>query len=103
MRAFYAPYQTQQKVICEHIILLHPVTFPLLLPLYLAPLTQQRTDKINISQTKTALHRTRLHVLDQKKISVLFFYKPDRQPAPVPATSHKKQTAKIERNYIFFQ
>jgi len=74
-----------------------------LLPLYLAPLTQQRTDKINMSQTKTALHRTRLHVLDQKKISVLFFYKPDRQPAPVLATSHKKQTEKIEKNYIFFQ
>ncbi|WP_318392756.1 hypothetical protein [Enterobacter sp.] len=56
-----------------------------------------------MSQTKTALHRTRLHVLDQKKISVLFFYKPDRQPAPVLATSHKKQTEKIEKNYIFFQ
>jgi len=74
-----------------------------LLPLYLAPLTQQRTDKINMSQTKTALHRTRLHVLDQKKISVLFFYKPDRQPAPVLAGSRKNQTEKIEKNFSFFQ
>jgi hypothetical protein len=32
--------------------------------------------------TETALHRTRLHELDQEIISVLIFYKPPRQAAP---------------------
>ncbi|WP_353798063.1 hypothetical protein [Enterobacter cloacae] len=32
----------------------------------------------NLSQTKIALHRTRLRFLDHKNFSVLFFYKPDR-------------------------
>ncbi|CNI14792.1 Uncharacterised protein [Yersinia frederiksenii] len=34
----------------------------------------------NIIATETALHRTRLHTLPYKVFSVLFFYKPSRQP-----------------------
>ncbi|AVY98028.1 hypothetical protein DAI21_10325 [Lelliottia sp. WB101] len=40
-------------------------------------------DKINLPQTKIALHRTRLRFLDRRNFSVLFFYKPDSQTAPV--------------------
>jgi hypothetical protein len=34
-------------------------------------------DKINMSQTKSALHRTRLRVLLHKNFSVLFFLQTD--------------------------
>lgn len=60
-------------------------------------------DKINVSQTKTALHRTRLRVLDRKHFSVLFFYKPYRQPAPLLGLCEKTQTEKIEKNFSVFQ
>ncbi|MDQ2129516.1 hypothetical protein R4I72_20295 [Leclercia adecarboxylata] len=56
-----------------------------------------------MSQTKTALHRTRLRFLDRRNFSVLFFYKPDRQTAPLLAAYRKTQTEKIERNFSFFQ
>nr|WP_156123983.1 hypothetical protein [Enterobacter sp. Bisph1] len=52
----------------------------------LALLAQLRTDKINVLQTKAALHRTRLRVLDRGNFSVLFFCKPHRQGAPVLAS-----------------
>jgi len=48
----------------------------------------------NLSQTKIALHRTRLRFLDHKNFSVLFFYKPDRQTAPVLAALWKTETEK---------
>ncbi|EOC5807547.1 hypothetical protein ACI49Z_003574 [Cronobacter turicensis] len=44
-------------------------------PARLVALAQPQTHKIKLSQTKTALHRTRLQVLDRKNFSVLFFYK----------------------------
>ncbi|EFB2885690.1 hypothetical protein DFZ12_15185 [Escherichia coli] len=66
-------------------------------------LTALRTDKIKLSQTKTALHRTRLRFLDHINFSVLFFYKPDLQTAPPLAACRQTQTEKIERNFIFFQ
>ncbi|EOC5803401.1 hypothetical protein [Cronobacter dublinensis] len=44
-------------------------------PARLVALAQPQTHKIKRSQTKTALHRTRLQVLDRKIFSVLFFYK----------------------------
>ncbi|EOB9999463.1 hypothetical protein ACNJ8R_000035 [Cronobacter sakazakii] len=44
-------------------------------PARLVALAQPQTHKIKRSQTKTALHRTRLQVLDRKNFSVLFFYK----------------------------
>ncbi|HFK5732970.1 TPA: hypothetical protein ACG0DS_000459 [Enterobacter sichuanensis] len=56
----------------------------------------------NLSQTKIALHRTRLRFLDHKNFSVLFFYKPDRQPAPLLAALRKTRTEKIEKNFSVF-
>ncbi|OEH27099.1 hypothetical protein AN659_0201260 [Enterobacter sp. ST121:950178628] len=50
-----------------------------------------------------ALHRTRLRFLDHKNFSVLFFYKPDRQTAPVLAALRKTRTEKIEKNFSVFQ
>ncbi|AWS80864.1 hypothetical protein AXA59_14115 [Enterobacter hormaechei] len=57
----------------------------------------------NLSQTKIALHRTRLRFLDHKNFSVLFFYKPDRQTAPVLAALRRTRTEKIEKNFSVFQ
>ncbi|AMH20089.1 hypothetical protein AL518_20070 [Hafnia paralvei] len=53
--------------------------------------------------TETALHRTRLRVLDRENFSVLFFYKPPRQPAPPLAFCEQPQTEKIEKDFRFFQ
>ncbi|ECU9649878.1 hypothetical protein CVR03_11280 [Salmonella enterica] len=58
---------------------------------------------MNLSQTKTALHRTRLRFLDRKNFSVLFFFKSYRQPAPVLAVLRRLETEKIERNFSNFQ
>ncbi|UYW75314.1 hypothetical protein OFY05_09580 [Pseudocitrobacter faecalis] len=55
-----------------------------------------------LSQTKIALHRTRLRFLDHKNFSVLFFFKPDRQTAPVLAALRKTRTEKIEKNFSVF-
>ncbi|QHO82586.1 hypothetical protein CPT31_16730 [Enterobacter hormaechei] len=49
-----------------------------------------------------ALHRTRLRFLDHKNFSVLFFYKSDRQTAPVLAALRKTGTEKIEKNFSVF-
>ncbi|KTK23398.1 hypothetical protein ASU66_04170 [Enterobacter hormaechei subsp. xiangfangensis] len=49
-----------------------------------------------------ALHRTRLRFLDHKNFSVLFFYKPDRQTAPVLAALRRTRTENIERNFSIF-
>ncbi|WP_227508607.1 hypothetical protein [Klebsiella aerogenes] len=66
-------------------------------------LAAREHDKINLSVTKTALHRTRLRFLDHKNFSVLFFYKPDRQTAPVLEAYRKSKTEKIEKNFSVFQ
>ncbi|OAZ33676.1 hypothetical protein A1J85_03775 [Klebsiella aerogenes] len=66
-------------------------------------LAAREPDKINLSVTKTALHRTRLRVLEHKNFSVLFFYKPDLQTAPVLAAYRKSKTEKIEKNFSVFQ
>ncbi|ECD5933814.1 hypothetical protein E2G28_15600 [Salmonella enterica subsp. enterica serovar Virchow] len=58
---------------------------------------------MNLSQTKTALHRTRLRFLDRKNFSVGFFFKSYRQPAPVLAVLRRLETEKIERNFSNFQ
>jgi len=42
-------------------------------------------DKINLPQTKIALHRTRLRFLDRKNFSVLFSFKSYRQTGPALA------------------
>jgi len=60
-------------------------------------------DKNNLSQTKIALHRTRLRFLDRINFSVLFFYKLSHRAAPALAASRKSQTEKIEKDFIFFQ
>ncbi|EOY5094518.1 hypothetical protein ACP3A9_002842 [Citrobacter amalonaticus] len=59
--------------------------------------------EINLSQTKTALHRTRLRFWDHKNFSVLFFYKPERQSAPSLAALWRTETEMIERNFSVFQ
>jgi len=41
--------------------------------------------------------------LEHKNFSVLFFYKPDRQTAPVLAALRKTRTEKIEKNFTVFQ
>ncbi|EAT0074366.1 hypothetical protein D6S94_12265 [Salmonella enterica subsp. enterica serovar Bovismorbificans] len=66
-------------------------------------MTTPHADKINLSQTKTALHRTRLRFLDRKNFSVGFFFKSYRQPAPVLAVLRRLETEKIERNFSNFQ
>ncbi|EEC5350697.1 hypothetical protein YF52_001977 [Salmonella enterica subsp. enterica] len=66
-------------------------------------MTTPHADKINLSQTKTALHRTRLRFLDRKNFSVLFFFKSYRQPSPVLAVLRRLETEKIERNFSNFQ
>jgi len=43
---------------------------------------RQNRHEINVTTTETALHRIRLHDLDQEIISVLIFYKLPRQAAP---------------------
>ncbi|EDS5957652.1 hypothetical protein XT56_003575 [Salmonella enterica subsp. enterica] len=58
---------------------------------------------MNLLQTKTALHRTRLRFLDRKNFSVGFFFKSYRQPAPVLAALRRLETEKIERNFSNFQ
>ncbi|OUK64103.1 hypothetical protein BZY51_10325 [Enterobacter hormaechei] len=40
--------------------------------------------------------------MDRKNFSVLFFYKPDRQPAPLLAALRKTRTEKIEKNFSVF-
>jgi hypothetical protein len=66
-------------------------------------LGQPMPDKINASLTKTALHRTRLRVLHHKKFSVLFFYKPMRQSAPLLAFCRGLATENVEKNFSAFQ
>ncbi|AZV07217.1 hypothetical protein ELK40_19580 [Enterobacter sp. N18-03635] len=51
---------------------------------------------------KSHYNRTRLRYLDHKNYSVLFFYKPDRQAAPVLAVLRNTGTEKIEKNFSFF-
>ncbi|ELY2909318.1 hypothetical protein ACU9D5_003332 [Cronobacter dublinensis] len=72
-------------------------------PARLAALTQPQPHKIKRSQTKTALHRTRLQVLDRKNFSVLFFYKQYGQAAPALALGQTNESEKIEKNFTFFQ
>jgi len=48
-------------------------------------------------------YRTCLRFLDHKNFSVLFFFKPDRQTAPVLAALRKTETEKIEKNFSIFQ
>ncbi|EPL8561586.1 hypothetical protein OKB67_003088 [Klebsiella oxytoca] len=66
-------------------------------------LAAPRPDKINLSRTKSALHRTRLHILDRKKFSVGIFYKRHRQPAPRLGRCRWPQTEKSEKNFSIFQ
>ena len=77
---------TPQKDLCCHVTL-----------------TALHADKINLSQTKTALHRTRLRFLARYNFSVFFFYKTPARAAPVLVASRRKQSEKIENNYSAFQ
>lgn len=66
-------------------------------------LTALHADKRNTSQTKTALHRTRLRFLERLNFSVLFFYKLVPRIAPLLVDSPKTRTEKIEKKFSFFQ
>jgi hypothetical protein len=66
-------------------------------------LAQPQPDKINVSPTKTALHRTRLRVLHHKIFSVLFFYKLVLQSAPLLALCWISETESNEKNFSVFQ
>nr|WP_223265978.1 hypothetical protein [Pantoea vagans] len=61
------------------------------------------TGKIIVPQTKSALHRTRLQVLDHENFSVLFFYKGYGQTAPVLGLCRISPTEKSEKDFIVFQ
>ncbi|KZP51277.1 hypothetical protein A3N37_00170 [Enterobacter ludwigii] len=50
-----------------------------------------------------ALHRTRLRFLDHKNFSVLFFFKPNRETAPLLAALRQTKTEKNEKNFSVFQ
>jgi hypothetical protein len=66
------------------------------------PAWQNRHER-NVFATETALHRTRLHVLDQEIFSVLNSYKPPRQGAPCLGLYEQTQTEKIEKSFSVFQ
>jgi len=59
--------------------------------------------KIIGAQTKSALHRTRLQVLDHKNFSVLIFYKSPHRSAALLAFYQHSPTEKSERNFSTFQ
>ncbi|ORM69135.1 hypothetical protein [Pantoea rwandensis] len=66
-------------------------------------LAASQPGKIIASLTKTALHRTRLRDLHRKNFSVLFFYKPMRQPALLLLFCESSPTEIIEKNFSDFQ
>jgi len=66
-------------------------------------LAQPQPDKINVSPTKTALHRTRLRFLHHKNFSVLFLYKPILQSVLLLAFCWISATESIEKNFSVFQ
>ncbi|MFI2904698.1 hypothetical protein [Klebsiella aerogenes] len=65
-------------------------------------LAAREHDKINLSVTKTALHRTRLRFLDHKNFSVLFFCKPDRRPRQRWRLCGKPELKRLKRISVFF-
>ncbi|WP_447878652.1 hypothetical protein [Serratia fonticola] len=68
-----------------------------------APPAWQNRHERNIFATETALHRTRLHVLDQEIFSVLNSYKPPSQAALCLGLFEQSQTEKIETDFSVFQ
>jgi len=62
-----------------------------------------RPGKIIAAQTKSALHRTHLQVLNHKNFSVLFFYKRHGQTAPVLKFRRSSPTEKSEKDFSLFQ
>ncbi|THD31808.1 hypothetical protein [Pantoea sp. R102] len=66
-------------------------------------LVQPQPDKINVSPTKTALHRTRLRVLHQENFSVLFFFKPPCRAALLLASCRILRTEIVEKIFSNFQ
>jgi hypothetical protein len=66
------------------------------------PPARQNRHEINVTPTETALHRTRLHVLDQEIFSVLIFYKPPGQAAPCLGLCWLRQTENVEGNFSLF-
>jgi len=60
------------------------------------------TGKIIATQTKSALHRTRLQVLDHENFSVLILYKGYGQTVPVLGFFWNLPTEKSEENFSLF-
>lgn len=103
MRVFSTRHQTAQDAPRAHIT---PPTRPTISKTdrcNSGALAAPQPDKINLSRTKSALHRTRLRVLDRKKFSVGIFYKRHRQPAPRLGRCRWAQTEKSEKNFSIFQ
>ena len=103
MRVFLCPPYSPQNATCRTHKPIQPNGIPEIDHAHSAALAAPERDKINLSMTKTALHRTRLRVLDRKKFSVGFFFKTYRQPAPVLAALRRLETEKIEKNFSIFQ
>ncbi|WP_225318226.1 hypothetical protein [Cronobacter muytjensii] len=101
-RAFLCPSLTHPERTTAPAARKLPTATPETDPARLVALTQPRPHKIKRSQTKTALHRTRLQVLDRKIFSVLFFYKRHGQTAPALAHCQKSETEMIENNFGVF-
>ena len=103
MRVFLCPPYSPQNATCRTHKPKQRNGIPEIDHAHRAALAAPERDKINLSMTKTALHRTRLRFLDRKNISVGFFFKTYRQPAPVLAALRRIETEKIEKNFSNFQ
>ncbi|MEN0586714.1 MULTISPECIES: hypothetical protein [unclassified Kosakonia] len=103
MRVFLCPPYSPQNATCRTHKLKQPTGTPEIDHVHSAVLAAPERHKINLSMTKTALHRTRLRFLDRKNFSVGFFFKTYRQPAPVLAALRRIETEKIEKNFSIFQ
>ena len=103
MRVFLCQPYSPQNATCRTHKPKQPTGTPEIDHAHSAALAAPERHKINLSTTKTALHRTRLRVLDRKNISGGFFFKRYRQPAPVLAALRRLETEKIEKNFSIFQ
>jgi hypothetical protein len=103
MRVFYTRYQTTQNAHDSHGSSWTPTATYQRDQTHSEAQTASEADKINLSPTKSALHRTRLRFLDRKIFSVGIFYKRCRHPAPVLAALWILETERIEKNFSIFQ
>lgn len=103
MRVFLHPHHAQQESLGAFFVSTHGTATHKIDLHDDVTLVALQADKTKPSATKSALHRTRLRVLNHKNFSVLFSYKPDRQRAPLLAALWKTKTEKSEKNFSIFQ